>query len=129
MKTYQRIAQLLDARQHCKESKNTEWFDKHTDSIEEIVKNNLPSGSGLDAGVVLDFETSNPEKIVLLTSYHHMNENGFYNGWSDHKVIVTPSLAFGMNIKITGENRNDIKDFLFDVFEHDLNYDLTSKLD
>jgi hypothetical protein len=58
-----------------------------------------------------------------------MNENGFYNGWSDHKVIVTPSLAFGMNIKITGENRNDIKDFLFDVFEHDLNYDLTSKLD
>ena len=124
MKTYQRIAQLLQARQNCQESLNTEWFIKHTDSIEEIVKNNLPSGSGIDAGVILDFDESNPEKIVLLTSYHHMNENGYYDGWSDHKVIVTPSLAFGVNMKITGRNRNGIKEYLYDVFESCLNEDI-----
>jgi hypothetical protein len=49
-----------------------------------------------------------------------MTEGGMYDGWTEHTVVVTPSLAFGINIRITGRNRNDIKDYLHDVFHEAL---------
>ena len=45
-----------------------------------------------------------------------MDEHGSYDEWTDHTVIVTASLIHGLNIKITGRNRNDIKEYLRDVF-------------
>ena len=44
-----------------------------------------------------------------------MSETGFYDGWTEHKVIVTPSFA-GIDLRITGRNRNDIKDHIHDCF-------------
>jgi hypothetical protein len=44
-----------------------------------------------------------------------MNDAGYYDGWTDHIVIVSPSFD-GIDIKISGRNRNDIKDYLHDVF-------------
>ena len=80
----------------------------------------LPSGSGWDCGTKLDYEKSNPDKLVFYGSYHHMNENGMYDGWTEHTIIVTPSLAFGFDVKITGRDRNDIKDYLGEMFQHAL---------
>jgi hypothetical protein len=76
----------------------------------------LPSGSGWDCGTKLDESKSTPQKLVLYGSYHHMNDGGYYDGWSEHTIVVTPHLAQGFQIKITGRDRNDIKEYLYDLF-------------
>jgi len=63
--------------------------DKH--DLETLVKGFMPSGSGIDCGTKLDFEKSIPTKLVFTFDYHHMNEHGFYYGWSHHKLIVVPT--------------------------------------
>jgi hypothetical protein len=116
-KLYVRMARTMDAYIRCNESPDHGWTDKHHESLESMVDNYMPSGSGIDTGTTLDFARSSPNKLVFLFGYHHMDENGYYDGWTDHKCIVTPSLAFGIDIKITGSNRNDIKDYLYQTFE------------
>ena len=116
MKIYQQIASSLAAMHNCRKSGNTEWEEKHKECILDIVKNRLPSGSGWDIGTKFDFMVSTSDKLVFEGSYHHMDDAGGYDGWTDHAIIVTPSLAFGFNLKIIGSNKNDIKEYLSDIF-------------
>jgi hypothetical protein len=134
-KLYQKIAILFNAMQNCKKSiqiahdKNDEkerinfeeWFIKHQYRIEELTKNFMPSGSGIDNGTKFNFELSKPEKLFFNSSFHHMDEMGGYDGWTDHNIIVTPSLQFGIEIRITGRDKNMIKDYLYDIFYDALN--------
>lgn len=78
----------------------------------------MPHGSGLDGGseTRLLRNDSSSEKLVFPADFHHMNEHGFYDRWSYHRVIVTPSLLFGIILKVTGRDRNDIKDHIYQVF-------------
>ena len=121
MKRYQVIATAVQARLNCAKTPEThqKWFDKWTEIIEEET-GNLPSGSGIDSGVKFDFDASTPEKLVFLFGFHHMNEVGYYDGWTDHSLIVTPSLQFGFHIRITGKDRNDVKDYLYETFQYAL---------
>jgi hypothetical protein len=75
-----------------------------------------PRGSGFDAGTSIDFDASNKDRLVFTTEFHHMDDNGFYDGWTDHRVIVKPDLLFGFSLRITGRNKRDIKDHIGDVF-------------
>lgn len=88
-----------------------EWIEKFLAAAEI-----LPSGSGIDAGTTIDLAASTPDRIVLTMSFHHMNDGGFYDGWTDHTIVVRPSLAFGVDLRVTGRNRNEIKDYLHDVY-------------
>lgn len=99
---------------------NLEWLVKHKENIREIERNHLPSGAGIDDGTHVDLDKSTEEKLVFNTAYHHMTE-GVYDEWTYHTIIVTPSFH-GFNIRITGPNRNDIKEYLHQVF-----YDVLSQ--
>ena len=44
-----------------------------------------------------------------------MDEHGGYDGWTEHKIIVTPSLVYGFELRVTGKDRNDIKDYIAEV--------------
>lgn len=112
---YSRIANLLVAHNNCVYS-NNEFARSHEERLEELVKKYLPRGSGFDAGTKFVWEESNRNKLVFTTSFHHMNEGGYYDGWTEHKIIVTPDLLFGCNIKITGKNRNNIKEYIHSRF-------------
>lgn len=118
---YQQLASLVQARLNCIRSGNTEWKFTHEDRIEKLVRDHMPSGSGLDCGTKFDFEKSTPEKLVFHTSYHHMNEAGMYDGWTDHIITVKPSLASSFKLNIGGRDRNFIKDYLYDTFDQALN--------
>jgi hypothetical protein len=118
MKTYQKIASALDARIRSEQNNNTEWYEKHTDIIENILKNDFPHGSGFDMGTKLVYEKSTPNKLVFQADFHHMDEHGYYDGWSEHEVIVTPSLVFGFDVKVTGRNKRNIKEYISDTFHH-----------
>lgn len=115
------IAGKLAAMQNCIERGNVEWYDRHKDAIESLVREHMPSGSGFDNGTTLDFDRSNPERLVFVTSFHHMNDAGMYDGWTDHNVTCTASLVYGFDLKISGRNRRDIKDYISESFQTALN--------
>lgn len=89
---------------------NKEWKDKHEDSINEMCEL-LPHGSGIDGKCEIQLENCKKDKIVFFVEFHHMNENGYYDGWTEHNIILTPSFMFGYEMKVTGINRNYIKDY------------------
>ena len=111
----QKLAGLVNAYHNCVKSNNTTWMNNHEDSINEICKE-LPHGSGIDGKCEIQLENCKDDKLVFFVEFHHMDNNGYYAGWTEHNVIITPSLQFGFNIKITGKNHNDIKTYLMDVF-------------
>lgn len=117
------IARTVDAYHRCVELNNTEWQPKHREHLKMLCEE-LPSGSGIDRGIELDLDASTGEKLVFHTAYHHMNDGGYYDGWTEHTVIVIPSLMHGFTVKIGGPNRNDIKEHLHEVIQHALSADL-----
>lgn len=126
MKLYQAIAMKIGARLNCIKSGNDEWKERHEEDIRKLT-DELPHGSGIDGENEIDLDRSTSEKIVLHTSYHHMDENGMYDGWTEHTLTVTGSLQFGFGMKISGPNRNDIKDYLHETFADELNREVVGK--
>lgn len=118
---YQAIASKFDAVYSLrKNDTESEWEGKHLDAIGRLVKEHLPSGNGFDAGTKFDDEASRPGRLIFTTYFHHMNDAGFYVGWTDHRVIVTPSLAHGYELKVTGKGKRQIKDYIADTFHEAL---------
>jgi hypothetical protein len=112
---YQVIAEHLIARENCIKSGNAEWKARWESAIEGI-NGMLPSGHGFDAGSKIML-VSDDNEIAIKTSFHHMDEAGFYDGWTEHMVIVRPSLAFGFTITVTGEDRDGICDHIAETFD------------
>lgn len=116
---YQKLFRLLDQHYHCIDKDNTRWRDLTKQSIDAIMQT-APSGSGFDNGTHLiprgaleDY----PTKLKFQTSFHHMHESGMYDGWTEHIVIVKADMHFGFRLIIGGRNRNEIKDYIHEVFE------------
>jgi hypothetical protein len=93
----------------------SEFKDTHEEALEDMLRQ-LPSGSGLDSGVQFQWDESTAERLVFKCDFHHMDEHGMYDGWSEHRLIITPSLVYGFNMRITGRDRNGIKDYLTSLF-------------
>ena len=123
MKLYQAIATAIQARLNCRGNGNHEWFDRWTEKLAnyELL---LPSGSGFNSGSSLDLGRSNGEKIIITTSFHHMNDGGYYDGWTDHTITIKPSLSFGFTLSISGRNRNGIKEYIAEMFNELLNQEV-----
>lgn len=110
-----KLSNSLQAYKTCIERGNTEWEEKHRENIEEMLKN-LPSGSGLDNGVKFDWDNSTANKLIFSFGFHHLNEGGFYDGWTQHKLTLKPAFIHGYEMKISGPDRNWVKDYLSDLF-------------
>jgi len=120
MKRYAWIAMKLQAMANCEKSGRNDWFNRHADDIETEMKNTAPSGSGFDSGTTLEEDKCTSKKLVFKTAFHHMNEDGYYTEWSQHEIIITPSFD-GFDMRITGRDKNMIKDYIGDVFHAWLN--------
>jgi hypothetical protein len=121
---YKAIASTLDAYKRCIETGNKEWEDKHGELLEEFQGNYYPSGSGFNQGTTLDLEKSTPNKLVFHTAFHHMDGSGFYDGWTQHTVNISPDFVHTLNISISGKNRNDIKELIHQEFHHVLSMEV-----
>jgi hypothetical protein len=124
MKLYQHIAALLKAIENCENLGNTEWKDKHTENLELLLADLLPSGSGFDTRTILLWNESHEGKLVFETEFHHMNDTGYYTCWTKHKVIITPSLSNDFSLRVTGRDKNQIKDYIAETFEFSLSQDV-----
>lgn len=125
MKLYEAIAQCLgsiariDAGAPC-----AAWArGMHIERLAKLCADHLPSGSGIDNGSKLS-ERSTPNRLIFSADFHHMNDAGMYAGWTSHEVIVTPDLGMRFNTRVTGRDRNGIKDYLADTFAHCINIDI-----
>lgn len=121
---YQELASLFDAYKRCVDTNNHEWRDQHHATIEWLVDNYMPSGSGIDGGTKFDWDASKPDKLVFTFGYHHMNDGGYYDGWTEHTLAVKPSLQFGITTHISGRDRNGIKECLYEVYGYALEQDV-----
>jgi len=111
---YRAIAQGLAALENSIESGNTEWVSRWNAVLREYDKM-LPSGAGLDNGSVLVKADSNDERLVIETAFHHMTDDGCYDGWTEHRLTIKPSFL-DIAITVGGRNRRDIKDYIAEVF-------------
>ncbi len=100
-------------------SQDEETKEKWEEKAEEIVEEYLPSGSGFDSGTKIIWEKTTKDKIVFQADFHHMDDNGYYDGWTEHQVTVRPGFL-GMEISVSGRNKRDIKDYILDTFRYDL---------
>ncbi len=82
---------------------NTNDNLKYEYALESLMKY-MPSGSGIDAGTILKLEESRADRLVFEIGYHHMDENGFYCGWSTRELIVTPSLINEFDMEFINED-------------------------
>lgn len=117
------IVSTLVAYKNCIVKGNAEWEEKHKQKLYKL-NDLLPRGSGFDSGTKIDF-SSTQNKLKLTTSFHHMNENGMYDGWTGHTITIVPDLLFGVTMKISGQNKNDIKDYMYETFDYCLNQEMT----
>ena len=104
-----------------------EQLENHETNLKKLI-DYLPSGSGIDNGVELDRDESHAERLVFHFSYHNMDENGYYEGWDDYTMIVTPSLLFGFNLEFKGEGVTDDNDDLIDYLHDTFNQSLHSRV-
>ena len=125
MKIYQQIASLINAIETCQRTGNA-WEFKHKDTLRALVKEYMPSGSGFDSGTKL-LEESTPNKLMFKADFHHMDENGMYDGWSTHTITVKPSLQFDFVLSVSGEDRDGIKAFIEEAFDAALIDEYTPK--
>lgn len=86
-KLYVQLARSVGALNNCIQSGNSEWEDKHTAKIESLVKSYMPSGSGFDTGTKICLNNCTAEKLVFTIDFHHMDDNGMYDGWKGISVI------------------------------------------
>ena len=85
-----KIASLITAIRNCERSGNWEWQSRHADTLEQIRKEYLPSGSGFDCGTLIDARATESE-IILFADYHYMDPDGYYDGWFAFQIIVRPT--------------------------------------
>jgi hypothetical protein len=121
MKLYTKIFRLCVAIENCQVSGHKEWELRHIAELNELIKEKMPNGSGFDNRTLL---LGCDNRVMFFeTRFHHMDENGFYDGWTDHKITVKPGFD-GVEIKVGGVNRNDIKDHIAECFYHALNEEI-----
>lgn len=117
-KLYQVLATVSQAQANAIKNGNDEWAGIWEDVLDKLA-DLLPSGSGFDSGITaIRLDKGN---LILETAFHHMNEHGFYIGWTSHKIKVTPDLITGFNLEIGGRNYRDVKDYIGDLFNEVLN--------
>lgn len=119
---YQALSGAVDAYHRVVRERGgqDEWAMRHKARIEKLVREHLPSGSGFDNGTRIAITPSRKNKLVFDTSFHHMDDNGHYAGWTDHTVTVVPDLHSGFDMRISGPNRDRIKDEIYEAFDHSL---------
>lgn len=123
---YRAIAQALCARDNSLANNNTEWLTRWNAVLREYDKM-LPRGSGLDNGSVLVHSLSDGEVLTFETSFHHMHDSGIYDGWTEHRVVVKPSLLYGITIGVSGRDHRDIKTHIAEVFTEALLVEVDEK--
>ena len=108
MKLYQKIARVASQKNWAKRTKELSLLQKL-----------LPNGKGIREreGLAVILLESTKKRIVIDTTYWHTNNS---DERTSHQVIITPSFEGEINIRITGKNKDNVKEYLHDIFREAL---------
>lgn len=109
------------ARLNCEKNNGDEnsrvWELRWCKRLNKLVEL-IPSGSGIDVTPRTWRSVDiSPREIRFDVEFHHMNDGGFYDGWTTHTIVVRPSFD-GVSVSVSGRNRRDVKDHLHEVMEY-----------
>ncbi len=97
------------------------FVSKHEETIEKILLEILPHGSGIDAKWDIEISETKPI-IVCSNSYHRMNDAGYYDGWYDFSIVLDTSQPGSLSFdKVRGKLDHDTKDYIGETIDHGLN--------
>lgn len=102
------------ARDNCVTSGNTEWEVRWRARLDKLV-DHVPTWSGMPlrlSGIEIK-----QDAIRYEVSYHHMNQTGHYDGWTEHTVTVRPAFG-GVVVRISNRDRNGVKDDIHEAVEY-----------
>ena len=119
-RAFEVLAQLVTAYQRCEERAQIDWRDRHESSIQQVIDAVMPHGSGFDSGTEIALADCSAERLIFDFSYHHMDEHGYYCGWTDHRVTVTPSFLGRFQLRISGPNKRE-SHYFYELFDACLN--------
>lgn len=108
MKLYQKIARVASQKNWGKRAKEL-----------ALLKELLPNGNGFREreGLAVILLESTKKRIVIETTYWHKNNS---DEVTSHQVIITPSFEDEINIRITGKNEDNVKEYLHNIFREAL---------
>ena len=112
MKLYQKIARVVT-------QKNTPQKGKDLALLQELLPNGNVIGlqkQNLSTVKCVILLKSTKKRIVIDTAYWHP----IIRLWTDHQVVITPSFEGEINVRITGKNENNVKEYLHDIFREAL---------
>jgi hypothetical protein len=128
-KIYQKIAGLVGIINN---SENSKHVEKARESLRDIEREYLPSGSGIDCGIKVDLDRSSADQLTLVIPYHCMSEHGYYCGWMEFECLITPSLQFGFNIDLIETQSIDddacygVDEYLTDLMVQELSKEIAA---
>lgn len=85
------------------------------EDLRDAIMRGAPSGSGIDCGTTLAEQVCSATRIELYCEFHHMDQHGYYDGWTRHPITITPAFD-GISMKVGGRDRNGIKEYLAEVY-------------
>lgn len=89
----------------------------------------LPHGSGIDNGCVVDIKKSSLSKIILSVDWHHMDEHGYYDGWSTYTVTIAATFGDMHHIKVTGGRKDEtVKNCIVQALDMAFANDVTEEM-
>jgi hypothetical protein len=125
-KKYQCLASAFKSYSYYISKNNNDTAEMFMNDIKQLIES-LPHGSGIDSTTNFSYLSSKEDKLIITSGYHHMDNNGYYDGWTDFKIILTPSW-YGFNLKIQGafpRKYADTREYLEDLFATDLDQGYT----
>lgn len=105
------------ALDNCITSGNLEWQARWRLRLGKLVEL-IPSGSGIDKGPrgYAHVEVK-PDAIRFDVGFHHMNDGGYYDGWTAHTIVIRPAFD-GVSVQVSGRDRREVKDYIHEVMDH-----------
>jgi hypothetical protein len=120
-----KLKELLHSRVKKYPTENTNLY--FFDEIEDLLKETLPHGSGIDCDWEFTFQKNG--KIKCSNSWHKMNDNGYYCGYNDFNFTIdidttyqsTPTSSketriILSHIKMAKGERYGVREYLDEMF-------------
>ena len=87
-------------------------------TIGDSVLECMPTGSGFDHG--WEYHWQKNRKLVLSSSYHYLNQNGYYDGWFDFKVTIDNLETMDFRLNFLNNKRSHISEPLLREYMEEL---------
>ena len=116
MKLYKKVAILLHSIKAHQKYKAKHHSLHYITKLQVVLRQNLPVADRWYFNLRFDVKRSTVNELIVSLNYLHLAPTGAVTANTAHDIIFTPDLINDFKIEVTGENTNNIHDYLTDRF-------------